>query len=132
MADKYVTKEDEEADLVRALLSLPVSNLESRIQELEAELTKRLKLREELLSKLGTQRLRLEGLVWRMRYQILLQPGSNVRSQAHRQLIQVHSSIANEEVKCFNDCSRLKERLQLAREELNSTRLRLSVVEATD
>jgi len=106
-------------DIVAALLGLPVSNLEDRIKYLEYEITYRQVLRDSNLSNIGTNQVRLKDEAWHLRYIPVFNPAFNHISHLKREIALLESGRINEWLSCFRDISRLKERLQQAKEELN-------------
>ena len=108
----------ETPDQVEALLGLPARNLESRIKQLETEISQRHQISQKTLSELGTQKLRLDDQLFRLRYLATAGDPLVLERTLGWQKLQLDQSIGNEVVMCFGDIGRLKERLQEAREEL--------------
>lgn len=123
-------KEDEE--IVETLLRLPAHNLETRIAELESQLNQRQSIQDQILSTLGTLRLRVEDRIWRFRYAFLLPHGPQSLESARQQLLHLESLLASEKRNSFLDTLRLREQLQEAREELSLAQERLLLLETAE
>ena len=108
-------KKDREFDsIVNNLLDLPITNLESRIHELEDEITFRSILRDNTLSQIGTNELQLKDQIQRLRYTFDV----TKRISLHFELTKLRLRKAEEQLEYFRDISRLRERLIEAKEEL--------------
>ena len=116
-------------DVVAALLGLPVSNLEERIKYLEHEIAYRRILRDKILSTIGANQLRFKDEFWRLRYIPVFNPAFNHISHLKREIALLEAGRINEWLACFRDISRLNERLQQAREELNKEKEKKRLVE---
>ena len=126
---KYeLNRNQEEDDIVEALLRLPTKNLETRIKELEKEVQTRQKLSQEALLVMGTRQLNLEERVWHLRYAMLESAGSRTRDELNKQIQNLEAWKLNEMIACFRDLSGLRERLQQSREELEKARQKLKLV----
>ena len=106
-----------------ALFRLPVSNLESRVLDLEDELRSRLALRNKSLSALGTHRLALEDAMFRMRY-----APEVMRAAIRGQILNVEALKWAELRSAFRDTLKVRERLQDAREALRTAHVKRSLV----
>jgi len=120
----------ETPDQVEALLGLPARNLESRIKQLEAEIKQRRQISQDTLSVLGTQKLRLDDRLFRLRYLATPSDPLMLERTLGWQNLQLDQSIGNEAMVCFRDIDRLKERLQEAREELAFEKQKLALLES--
>ena len=126
----YKSRVQEESDaVVNALLKLPVKNLESRIKEIVSELKQRQRISDERLSGLGTHRLQVLDQLHRLRYLDLLGVGVRPSTLALRDLLQIEQGIAEELTACFRDALGLKEKLQDARESLETSKQKLKLIE---
>ena len=134
MAD-YASKQDSEAqedDIVETLLRLPTKNLESRIKQFESEVKERQQFRNNALSTLGTHKLRLEDQLQRLRYFLSPGQGLQINQGFLTEIIRLEGNIIDEVIACFRDVSRLREKLQEAREELEASRQKLKLIESED
>ena len=116
-------------DIVAALLRLPVSNLEDRIRYLEQEINYRSILKDDILTNLNSSRIRLQEELWRLRYIPVFNPAFNHISHIKREIALLEAGRINEWMTCFRDVSRLNERLQQAREELNMEKEKRRLIE---
>lgn len=131
MADYSKKKQNdfrEKDEIVSTLLRLPSKNLEARIKELEQEIQERQKMRNHILSKLGTHRIRLENHKKHLKYISLIGQSPAVLHSIAGDLLKIETSMAGELKDGFRDISRLKERLQEAREELETERQKLAMI----
>ena len=111
--EKRGSKNKEIDEIIDTLIELPEKNLENKINELEKEISMRRNILNEALSNLGTQKLQLEGKIWQMRYS-----GININVLLEKELSRTEIRETDELISYFRDVSRLKEKLQDAREEL--------------
>ncbi len=117
MVDYKAKKRDEEDDeIVSALLKIPSKNLEERIRLIESEIGERQKLSNEGLVQLGTQQLRLEEKIRQLHYST--DWGDTFSKNLKFQFINLEIQKMKEMIGCFKDISWLKQRLQEAKEEL--------------
>ena len=117
MVDYKAKERDEDDDeLVSALLKLPAKNLEERIRLVESEIRERKKLSNEGLAKLGTQQLHLDEKIRQVRY--TANWGDTFSRNLKFQFINLEIQKMNEMIGCFKDVSWLKQRLQEAKEDL--------------
>ena len=131
MADYSKKKQNdfrEDDEIVSVLLGLPSKNLEARIKELEQEIQERQKMRNHILSKLGTHRIRLKDHKKNLEYISLIGQSPAVLHGIAGDLLKIETSMAGELKNGFRDISRLKERLQEAREELEMERQKLAMI----
>ena len=132
MADYSKKKQNdfrEDDEIVSTLLRLPSKNLEARIKELEQEIHERQKMRNNILSKLATHRIRLEDHKRHLEYISLIGQSPAVLQSIAGDLLKIETSMAGELKDGFRDISGLKERLQEAREELEMERQKLKLLE---
>ncbi len=117
MAD-YNTKEreNEDEELVSALLRIPAKNLEERIELIESEIRERKKLSNDGLAQLGTQQLHLDEKMRQLHYST--DWGDTFSKNLKFQFINLEIQKMNEMIGCFKDISWLKQRLQEAKEDL--------------
>ena len=113
---KAKKREDEEDDLVSALLRIPAKKLEVRIELIEGEIRERKKLSNEGLVQLGTQQLNLDEKIRQLHYTTNL--GDTFSKNLKFQFINLEIQKMKEMIGCFKDVSWLKQRLQEAKEEL--------------
>ena len=109
-------RDDEDEELVSALLKLPAKNLEERIELIEGEIRERKKLSNEGLVQLGTQQLHLDEKIRQLHYTTNL--GDTFSRNLKFQFINLEIQKMKEMIGCFKDVSWLKQRLQEAKEEL--------------
>lgn len=128
MADYKPNAASEEDAVIDDLLRLPASNLESRVKQFESEIRKRQALSDSALSELGTLQLRAENRAWQFRYASPFDNSFSAMLDFRRQILNLESAKINEMTACFRDISGLKEKLQEAREELESARQKLRLV----
>ena len=113
---KAKKREDEEDDLVNALLRIPAKNLEVRIELIEGEIRERKKLSNDGLVQLGTEQLQIDEKIKQVRY--TTKWGDTVSKNLKFQFINLEIQKMKEMIGCFKDVSWLKQRLQEAKEEL--------------
>ncbi|MCP4603474.1 MAG: hypothetical protein GY847_23640 [Proteobacteria bacterium] len=118
MTKNRLEEGSEPAYQVEALLGLPARNLESRIKQLEGEIKQRRQISQDTLLVLGTQKLRLEDRLFRLRYSATPGDPFALDRTLGQQSARLDESVQNERTDCFRDVIRLRERLQEAREEL--------------
>jgi len=124
-------KEARKSDLVDELLELPKKNLEARIRQLEQDIKTRLVLNEEVLSRIGTSQLGLQGQLWQLRYVSPFLHAFRANRDFQAQLQRLDSLKINEELSCFKDMHDLKVQLQSASEELETAKRKLRLVKGT-
>ena len=112
------SRESEQDDVLDSLMKLPARNLEARIRQLEAEITARKGISDNILSDLGTKKLQLEQQLWQQRYAGFAGAGTQAKDEAERQRIKAEFLTHQELVACFRDLSRIWEQLQQAQEQL--------------
>ena len=123
--EKSNKKDDE---LVEALLKLPSKNLETRITAIESEIDERQNMRNHVLTKLQTHKAQLKGHKERLKYVSLSGQSPEVLQRVASDLLKIDNSMAIELKDCFRDISRLKERLQEAREEFEIEKKKLAMI----
>lgn len=111
--EKRKSKDREIDEVIDTIIELPAKNLEQRIKEIEAEIFMRRNILNEALTNLGTQKLQLEGKIWRMRYS-----GININVLLEKELAGTKIRKTDELISYFRDVSGIKEKLQDAIEEL--------------
>ena len=112
-------KEDEVDEIVDTLLDLPVKNLEQRIKDLGTEITMRTIIRNGALSSMGTHQLRLEESLRQMHYRSAVNGSALSRRTAlEQEMARTEFRKLEEWLSYFRDASRLRERLQEAKEDL--------------
>lgn len=110
--EKRGSKNKEIDEKIDTLIGIPAKNLENKINELEAEINMRRNVLNEALTGLGTRGLQLEEKIWQMRYS-----GININVLLEKELSRTEIRETDELISYFRDVSRLKEKLQDAREE---------------
>ncbi len=113
---KSKKREDEDDEIVSALLKIPANNLEERIRLIESEIRERKKLSNEGLAQLGTQQLHLDEKIRQLRY--TTDWGDTFSKNLKFQFINLEIQKMKEMIGCFKDVSWLKQRLQEAKEDL--------------
>ena len=96
------------------LLSLSKKNVESRIKGLEAEIETRQQLSDQALSALSTHKAQLKERVRQVHYLGALGEHQDLTKQIAR----LEEVLIKEMTACFSDVSRLREKLQEAKEQL--------------
>ena len=109
-------REEDDDELVGALLRIPAKNLEERIRLIESEITERKKLSNDGLAQLGTQQLQLDEKISQVRY--TTNWGDTFSKNLKFQFINLEIQKMKEMIGCFKDVSWLKQRLQEAKEDL--------------
>ena len=110
MADYSKKKQNdfrEDDEIVSTLLRLPSKNLEARIKELEQEIHERQKMRNNILSKLATHRIRLEDHKRHLEYISLIGQSPAVLQSIAGDLLKIETSMAGELKDGFRDISGL-------------------------
>ena len=110
-------------------MDLPISNLEDRIRSLEQEINCRNNIKDDVLTILNTNRIRLKEELWHLRYIPVFNPAFNHISHLKREIALLETGRINEWLACFRDISRLNERLQQAKEELKQEKGRRRLIE---
>jgi len=129
MANKKSNEKREYDDILDKLLDLPISNLEDRIRSLEQEINCRNNIKDDVLTILNTNRIRLKEELWHLRYIPVFNPAFNHISHLKREIALLETGRINEWLACFRDISRLNERLQQAKEELKQEKGRRRLIE---
>lgn len=113
----------DEIELVNVLASLPVKNIESKIQFLNSQLETRVNLSNELLDSINARVREFENSKWKLRY-------SDAQSTIH-----INSHLAEKErqkslelVACFRDCLDLRHQLENSRAELRKAKAKLRLL----
>ena len=132
MTDKYRGAEDGSTGFAEKLLRLPARNLESRIKDLEAAVRERQQISWDALSALGTEKLRVNDQLHRMRYAITVGGVSQGEAAMKRNQLDLDQTVLQELVGCFNDVQRLKEELRKAREDLTFEQQKLNLFKGGD
>ena len=113
---KAKKREDDDDELVSALLRIPAKNLEERIRLIEGEIGERKKLSNDGLVQLGTEQLQIDEKIKQVRY--TTNWGDTFSKNLKFQFINLEIQKMKEMIGCFKDVSWLKQRLQEAKEEL--------------
>ena len=113
---KAKKREDDDDELVSALLRIPAKNLEERIRLIEGEIRERKKLSNDGLVQLGTEQLQIDEKIRQVRY--TTNWGDTFSRNLKFQFINLEIQKMKEMIGCFKDVSWLKQRLQEAKEEL--------------
>ncbi len=120
----YTSKEDEN-DIVNDLLNISKNNLEDKLKLLENELNNRRRIFDEVMTNLGTNKIRLEERLYRFRY-----VGFQGREMMIRDLSHLDFKIVSEWTEYFRDMLHLKEKLQEAEGELNVERFKNKLIDS--
>ncbi len=118
----------EKDEIVEGLLQLPSKNLETRIKAIESEIDERHKMRNHVLTKLQTHKAQLKSHKERLKYVSLSGQSPEVLQRVVGDLLKIDNSMSIELKDCFRDISRLKERLQEAREEFEIEKKKLAMI----
>jgi len=110
---KSKKREEDDDELVSALLKLPANNLEERIELIESEIRERKSLSDEGLAQLGTQQLQLDDKLRHIRY--TTEWGDTSSKNLKFQFINLEIQKMKEMIGCFKDVSWLKQGLRLLR-----------------
>jgi len=122
--EKRGPKDKEIDEIIDTLIEIPAKNLENKINELEKEINMRRNILNEALSNLGTKKLQLEGKIWQMRYS-----GININVLLEKELARTEIRETDEWISYFRDVSRLKEKLQDAKEEFELEKKKRKLVQ---
>jgi hypothetical protein len=113
-------------DLLDRILAVPLWNLESRVKELEKEVTARLELSDKLHRRLQQERMRLQSkLPIDVQYSSIVDPR---KTAIERGLLDVEINRIQEYISCFRDLLKIKHDLREAREKLRKERMRFSLL----
>ena len=123
--------EKEDNDIIEDILKLPKRNLEARIKQLELDIKSRLELNDNVLTNLENNQIRLEDQLWRFRYISPFTDAFLANRDLQSQLQRLNSLKINEQVSCFQDIQELREKLQFAREELETAKKKFKLVSDT-
>lgn len=126
--EKRKIKNSDIDEIVGTIIALPSKNLEKRIKEIEDELNIRRSILNEALLNLGTRGIQLEEIIWQMRYSGILGSAINVKVTLEKELARTENRKADEWISYFRDVSRLKERLQDAKDELELEKVKRKLV----
>ena len=110
--------ENEVDEIVETLLDQPVGNLEERIRRIESELGMRQVIFSAAMDGLGTHRIRLEENLEKLWYSSVLGLDSGRRAALEQEFFRTQNNEIVERLDYFKDASKLRERLQEAKEEL--------------
>lgn len=110
--------EDEVDEIVETLLDQPVGNLEERIKRIENELGTRQVIFDAAIEMLGTHRIQLKDDLDKLWYSSLLGLDFGRRAALEQELFRTRNNEMVERLDYFKDASKLRERLQEAKEEL--------------
>lgn len=102
----YSSKE-EDNDIITELLNITKTNLENKIKLFENELINRRQIFDEVMTTLGTNKIRLEDRLHRFRY-----VGFQAGEMMIRDLSHLDFKIVSEWTEFFRDVHRIKEKLQ--------------------
>ena len=104
---------EEKNDIITDLLNVTKTNLEDKIKLLENELINRQRIFDEVMTNLGTNKIRLEDRLRRFRY-----IGFQGREMMIRDLSHLDFKIVSEWTEFFRDMFNIKEKLQDVKSEL--------------
>ena len=114
---------ESEDRLVYDITNQPIKSLENRIENIQNDLQARQKLSDKILSQLLTEKIQLEERLKRASYQANLTGQTKRETELSQRLANLQENISKEELSSFNDLSSLKEKLQEAKEELETEKL---------
>ena len=120
--------EKEDNDIIEDILRLPKNNLEARIKQLERDIKSRLELKDNVLTNLENNQIKLEDQLWRFRYISPFTDAFLANRDLQSQLQRLNSLKINEQVSCFQDIQKLREKLQFTREELETAKKKFKLV----
>ena len=127
MKKRDTKKEDETKKIVKALLDLPVKSLEQQIELLEKELSLRKEILDDSLSNLGTEKLKLEEQIRRLRYSSLIGiSGTKTALEKEREKIVLKK--IDEQDSYFRDLIQLEEKLNETRENLKEEKIKRKLI----
>lgn len=115
MGDNKKTANDILDSVVGNLLNLPVQNLEEKILQLETEIKLRNHLKDQAISSLSTQQLRIKDHLKRLRYEF----ESSRKTSLEIEKLKLERDKINSWQSWFTDLHELNEKLQSAKEELS-------------
>ena len=105
------------------LLTLPRKNVESRIKGLEFEIKARQQLSDQALTALSTHSVQLKEHVRQAHYL----GAFDEHRDFTKQVVKLEEVVLHEMTSCFSDVSKLKEKLQEAKEELEIEKQKLKL-----
>jgi len=114
---------ESEEKLVDEITNQPIKGLENKINRIQNDLQARQRLSDEILSKLLTEKIQLEERLKRASYQANLTSQTKRETELSQRLAALQENINKEELSSFNDLTSLKEKLQEAKEELETEKL---------
>lgn len=120
---------EKEVDITNALIRQPIKNLESRITQLDGEISKRISIHEKSITCLATQIIQLKNRIWHHRYSHLFGESMRLKRDFENQLQNLKSQSIMEQVNCFRDIAILNEKVQSTREELELERTKLQLID---
>ena len=103
-------------EIVETIIKLPVQNLEERIKSIKTEINVRQEILDSSISSLRSRELELEEHIRRMKY--CLGSEMNRKFILENELTKIKIMKINDSISHFRDVSKLKEKLQSAKEEL--------------
>jgi len=105
--------------IIDDLIEIPINNLEKRIKEIKAEINLRKILLDSALSTMEFHRQRFEDHMPLMNYSPSIEFALNKKISLRQELLKAEIKKSEEQISCFRDISKLKEKLQSAQEELS-------------
>ncbi|MCK5125546.1 MAG: hypothetical protein KAR42_04760 [candidate division Zixibacteria bacterium] len=120
---------EKEDDITDALIRLPIRNLESRIMQLDSEISRRKTINDEALTCIDTLIIQLKSNIWHHRYSHLTGEDMRLKKDFDNQLQNLKSQSILEQVNCFRDIANLNEKMQSTREELELEKTKLRLID---
>ena len=103
-------------DVVDTIIKLPIKNLEERIRNIKEDIKARETIFDSSLLVLGKREIEVKSHLWKMRYS--LGNELNRKLSLENELTKIRSAKISNAISHFHDSLRLKEKLQLALEQL--------------
>ena len=119
----YESQEYSRQPDLASLFTLSKRNVEGRIRGLEADIKTRQKLSDQALSALSTHKTRLREQVRPFHYL----GASGEHRDFSKQVAKLEEAVIREMTSCFGDVSKLREKLQEAKEELETEKQKLKL-----
>lgn len=109
-------KEGDIDDIVDTIIKLPIKNLEERIKNIQKDIRKREEIFDSSLSILVAREIEIESQLSKMKYS--LGNELNRKQSLENELTKIRNTKISNTISHFQDNQRLREKLQLANEQL--------------
>jgi hypothetical protein len=115
-------RSEETNSILDRFLKLPLENLETRIKDLEKEISRRESMKAWIIDDLEHERRKLEDKMCELDFNRFNGNFLSRRTVLESNMLQIEKAKQQEEVACFRDIQKLKQELRFAREELKRER----------